>query len=134
MSQEENFRNFPKKNYCKMELRNEKGMQKRLYAKYQMNPITSNFVLFSVPEEIAICICHMKKIFKKKKNYCKRELGNEKGTPKKKLNTKLQLNPISSYFVLFSVPEEIAIYVTGRKFSNIFVYFAKWSLGMKRLC
>ena len=52
--------------------------------------------------------------------------------PRKRLNAKFQLNPITTYFVLFSVPEKVAIYVTGRKFSNSFVYFAKWSLGMKR--
>ena len=72
--------------------------------------MTSFFVLFSIPKEIAIYVTGRK--FSKKKNYCKMEFKNEKGTPKTKLNAKLQLNAISSYFVLFSVPEDFAKYVT----------------------
>ena len=43
----------------------------------------------------------------------------------KRLNAKFQLNAITSYFVLFSIQEEISINVTGRKFSN---------LGIKEVC
>ena len=62
------------------------------------------------------------------------EFGNEKGTPKRP-NAKVQLNPIASYFVLFSVPEEIAIYVTGRIFSNfskLKIFFCRMEFGNEK--
>ena len=87
--------------------------------KFQLNPTTSHFVLFSIPEEIAMHVTGRKfSYFSKLNFFCKMEIGNEKGNSKKRLNAKFQLNPIASHFVLFSIPEEIAMHVTGRKFSK----------------
>ena len=118
-----------------------KGCTTKLNAKFWLNPITSCFVLFSIPEEKGY-LCHWKmenfqnfQVF----CFCKMEFGNEKGMPKRKLNAKFQLNPITSYFLQFSIREEIAIHNTRREissFSNIFkilkniCLFCKMSLGM----
>ena len=45
------------------------------------------------------------------------------------------MNPITSHFKLFSIPKEIAIYVTGRKFSNFSkfkIFFCKIELGNEK--
>ena len=100
-----------------------RGCQKRQNAKFQLNPITSHFVLFSIPEEIAMHVTGRKfSNFSKLKFsnifffFAKWSLGMKRGCQKRQ-NAKFQLNPITSHFVLFSIPEEIAMHVTGREFS-----------------
>ena len=118
----ENFKFFKifKYLFLKWSLGMKRGCHKRLNAKLQLNTIISYFVLFFIPEDIAIYVTGRN--FSNFTNFssiffsAKWSLGMKRGC-KKRLNAKFQLNPITS------IPEEIALYVTGKKFSN----FSKFS-------
>ena len=127
---------------CNMEFGNENLMLKELNLKFQLNPITSysSYFLF---QRKSLYLSQEEKfqnfqLFQKFPIffYLQNRVWEKKGMPNRQ-NVNFELNPITSYFVLFAIPEDIAVYVTGRKFSkfsNLFVYFAKWNFGMIRWC
>ena len=88
-----------------LKFRNEKGMPKK--TKCEISAESDSFIFcpifFSRENRY---VCQRKKIFKS---------GMKRGC-QKRLNAQFQLNPIALYFVLFSIPEKIAMCVKGRKF------------------
>ena len=82
---------------------------------FQLNPITSYFVLFSIPEEITIYVTGRKFSKFKNKIIAKWSLGMKRGCQE---NAQCEISAESDNFILFSNPEEIAIYITRRKFSS----------------
>ena len=113
--------------FCTMEFRNDKVMLKN--TKCEISAESDNFIFrpifYSKGNRI---ICHGKKNFKifKKKIIAKWSLRMKRGC-QKKLNAKYQLNPVTSSFVLFYIPEETAIYVIGRKLFYLIKIFQIFS-------